>query len=240
MAARIKAGNQQTVHNSATQVRSFLILPLICDRISDSTLISNIIYAFLDTYSALTSLAQCYNTENAAGTVEYCCGTDSSAATCCTNGSAFSVPVGQIILRTSISGTLIATTVTGLTSVPASPMTSTASLTTTSLNYSSLKSSYPSSTSNASTVTPTSSIEKSNAITLGLSVGLGLPLALAFLGLFLFLIIELRRHNNFHKTSSQDGTAATRGQADARMETQAIGEAGGRAGPPYEMPQGSK
>jgi hypothetical protein len=43
----------------------------------------------------------CANTEPAGGgSVEFCCGHEATnVSTCCANGGAFSVPVGQIVLR---------------------------------------------------------------------------------------------------------------------------------------------
>lgn len=125
----------------------------------------------------------CANTEPAGGgSVEFCCGHEATnVSTNCANGGAFSVPVGQIVLRPYQLSSYLAT------STSSSP----ASGSTPSTTYSTLSTS---SSSSGQSRQVSFENKKSLAIGLGLGLGIGIPFLL-LLSALVFLGLQLKRQN---------------------------------------------
>lgn len=113
--------------------------------------------------------------DNAAG-MSYCCGPDPTS--CCQNGGAFQIPVGQIVLRpvqllASSSGSSTSTA-TGSTLTPS---------TRTSLSSTSMP------------TNPAAPANGSSSKSLAVGLGVGIPFGLILIGAILFAAFELRRFN---------------------------------------------
>ena len=115
--------------------------------------------------------------------MEFCCGhVATNVSTCCANGGAFSVPVGQIVLRPYQLSSYLAT----------STSISEASVSTPSTTYQTLSTS-----SSPSDQSSQVSSENKNSLAIGLGVGLGvgIPFLLLLIGALVFLGFQLKRQN---------------------------------------------
>lgn len=131
--------------------------------------------------------------------MEFCCGhMATNVSTCCANGGAFSVPVGQIVLRPYQISSYLASS----TSISA------ASVSTPSTTYPTLStSSSPSGQSSQ----VSSENKKSLTIGLGVGLGVGIPFLLLLIGALVFLRFHLRRQNQ--NRASPDGVPPVAGEA---------------------------
>lgn len=121
--------------------------------------------------------------------MEFCCGHEATnVSTCCANGGAFSVPVGQIVLRPYQFSSYLATS----TSVSAASVsTPSTAYSTPSTTYSTLSTS---SSSSGQSSHVSSENKKSLAIGLGVGLGIGIPFLL-LLSALVFLGLQLKRQN---------------------------------------------
>ena len=127
--------------------------------------------------------------------MEFCCGhMATNVSTCCANGGAFSVPVGQIVLRPYQLSSYLAT----------STSISEASVSTPSTTYQTLStSSSPSGQS--------SQVSSENKKSLAIGLGVGIPFLLLLIGALVFLRFHLRRQNQ--NRASPDGVPPVAGEA---------------------------
>jgi hypothetical protein len=117
-----------------------------------------------------------------------------NVSTCCANGGAFSVPVGQIVLRPyQISSYLASSTSISAASV-STPSTT-----------------YPTLSTSSSPSGQSSQVSSENKKSLTIGLGVGIPFLLLLIGALVFLRFHLRRQNQ--NRASPDGVPPVAGEA---------------------------
>lgn len=146
-----------------------------------------------------------------------------NVSACCANGGAFSVPVGQIVLRSFQISSYLASSSYTATSGPSTAAGPT------------------SSTSSSSSGSSTSSNSKTLALSLGVGLGVGIPVALLLIGALLFLGLQLKRQNNSPAPPMASGAPPMTGSYPPGVEIAGRQKMGVRneldaQGQVYEMP----
>ncbi|OCK88893.1 uncharacterized protein K441DRAFT_668360 [Cenococcum geophilum 1.58] len=158
------------------------------------------------------NLFPCASGEDSAGGIKYCCGPDPTE--CCNNGSAFSVPVGTVVLRSGQSA--LPSSSSSLLSTGSSPSSSATGTT----------SAGPGPTSNSQ-----SSGGGGNSNTLSIGLGVGLSLGIILIVVLVFLAVQLRWLRRYkHALNVQNPNSGGAKPDGMAMHWQQNGWGGGSGG----------